>query len=66
MIIKFSHTFLFFSSFSLIACISPPTPLFAARPEENASKSKDSPPEKTVVKERILEKIDLSKGIKAR
>ncbi|XP_029979718.1 serine/threonine-protein kinase MAK isoform X2 [Sphaeramia orbicularis] len=29
---------------------------------ENASKSVDSPPEKTVVKERILEKIDLSKG----
>ncbi|XP_068437652.1 serine/threonine-protein kinase MAK isoform X4 [Clinocottus analis] len=30
--------------------------------EESASKSEDSPPEKTVVKERILEKIDLSKG----
>ncbi|XP_033988263.1 serine/threonine-protein kinase MAK [Trematomus bernacchii] len=29
---------------------------------DNASKSDDSPPEKTVVKERILEKIDLSKG----
>ncbi|XP_018533116.1 serine/threonine-protein kinase MAK isoform X2 [Lates calcarifer] len=34
----------------------------AARLEENTSKSVDSPPEKTVVKERILEKIDLSKG----
>ncbi|XP_034717936.1 serine/threonine-protein kinase MAK isoform X1 [Etheostoma cragini] len=33
-----------------------------ANAEENASKSEDSPPEKTVVKERILEKIDLSKG----
>ncbi|XP_027130273.1 serine/threonine-protein kinase MAK isoform X2 [Larimichthys crocea] len=33
-----------------------------ANAEENASKSVDSPPEKTVVKERILEKIDLSKG----
>ncbi|XP_040022730.2 serine/threonine-protein kinase MAK isoform X3 [Gasterosteus aculeatus] len=30
--------------------------------EENASKCVDSAPEKTVVKERILEKIDLSKG----
>ncbi|KAL6098002.1 cilk1 [Pungitius sinensis] len=30
--------------------------------EENASKCVDSPPEKTVVKERILEKINLSKG----
>ncbi|KAM6971248.1 serine/threonine-protein kinase MAK isoform 5-T6 [Tautogolabrus adspersus] len=30
--------------------------------EENASKSMDSPQEKTIVKERILEKIDLSKG----
>ncbi|KAK2859336.1 hypothetical protein Q5P01_003956 [Channa striata] len=30
--------------------------------EENASKSVDSPPETTFVKERILEKIDLSKG----
>ncbi|XP_033494520.1 serine/threonine-protein kinase MAK isoform X2 [Epinephelus lanceolatus] len=30
--------------------------------EENGSKSEDSPPEKSVVKERILEKIDLSKG----
>ncbi|XP_068565804.1 serine/threonine-protein kinase MAK isoform X1 [Cebidichthys violaceus] len=30
--------------------------------EENASKCEDSPPEKTVAKERILEKIDLSKG----
>ncbi|KAM8823645.1 serine/threonine-protein kinase MAK isoform 5-T11 [Spinachia spinachia] len=30
--------------------------------EENASKCVDSPPEKTVVKERMLEKIDLSKG----
>ncbi|XP_035475309.2 serine/threonine-protein kinase MAK isoform X3 [Scophthalmus maximus] len=30
--------------------------------EENASKSVDSPQEKMVVKERILEKIDLSKG----
>ncbi|XP_032359718.1 serine/threonine-protein kinase MAK isoform X1 [Etheostoma spectabile] len=33
-----------------------------ANAEENASKSEDSPPEKSVVKERILEKIDLSKG----
>ncbi|XP_039645936.1 serine/threonine-protein kinase MAK isoform X2 [Perca fluviatilis] len=33
-----------------------------ANAEENASKSEDSPSEKTVVKERILEKIDLSKG----
>ncbi|TDG97121.1 hypothetical protein EPR50_G00223050 [Perca flavescens] len=33
-----------------------------ANAEENASKSEDSPPEKTVVKERILEKLDLSKG----
>ncbi|XP_074477504.1 serine/threonine-protein kinase MAK isoform X1 [Sebastes fasciatus] len=33
-----------------------------ANAEENASKSEDSPPQKTVVKERILEKIDLSKG----
>ncbi|XP_044032979.1 serine/threonine-protein kinase MAK isoform X4 [Siniperca chuatsi] len=33
-----------------------------ANAEENASKFVDSPPEKTVVKERILEKIDLSKG----
>ncbi|KAK5898356.1 hypothetical protein CgunFtcFv8_015780 [Champsocephalus gunnari] len=33
-----------------------------AKAEDNASKSDDSPPEKTVVKERILEKIDLSKG----
>nr|CBN81829.1 Serine/threonine-protein kinase MAK [Dicentrarchus labrax] len=31
-------------------------------PEENYSKSVDSPPEKTLVKERVLEKIDLSKG----
>ena len=31
--------------------------------KESASKSEDSPPEKSVVKERILEKIDLSKGI---
>ncbi|XP_054479269.1 serine/threonine-protein kinase MAK [Anoplopoma fimbria] len=30
--------------------------------EESASNSEASPPEKTVVKERILEKIDLSKG----
>ncbi|KAG7216798.1 hypothetical protein INR49_021196 [Caranx melampygus] len=30
--------------------------------EESPSKSEDSPPEKTVVKERVLEKIDLSKG----
>ncbi|XP_062235660.1 serine/threonine-protein kinase MAK isoform X4 [Platichthys flesus] len=30
--------------------------------EESSSKSVDSPQEKTVVKERILEKIDLSKG----
>lgn len=34
--------------------------------EENASKCVDSAPEKTVVKERILEKIDLSKGISSR
>ncbi|XP_023272649.1 serine/threonine-protein kinase MAK-like isoform X2 [Seriola lalandi dorsalis] len=34
----------------------------AVRVEENTSKSVDNPPEKTVVKERILEKIDLSKG----
>ncbi|XP_051796483.1 serine/threonine-protein kinase MAK isoform X2 [Acanthochromis polyacanthus] len=33
-----------------------------ANAEENATKSEDSPPEKTIVKERILEKIDLSKG----
>ncbi|XP_030612816.1 serine/threonine-protein kinase MAK isoform X11 [Archocentrus centrarchus] len=33
-----------------------------ANAEETAAKSLDSPPEKTVVKERILEKIDLSKG----
>ncbi|XP_032406864.1 serine/threonine-protein kinase MAK isoform X9 [Xiphophorus hellerii] len=33
-----------------------------ANAEENATKSVDSTPEKTVVKERILEKIDLSKG----
>ncbi|XP_070842422.1 serine/threonine-protein kinase MAK isoform X1 [Chaetodon trifascialis] len=33
-----------------------------ANADENASQSVDSPPEKTVVKERILEKIDLSKG----
>nr|XP_046227657.1 serine/threonine-protein kinase MAK isoform X10 [Scatophagus argus] len=33
-----------------------------ANAEENVSKCVDSPPEKTVVKERILEKIDLSKG----
>ncbi|XP_041823818.1 serine/threonine-protein kinase MAK isoform X2 [Melanotaenia boesemani] len=33
-----------------------------ANAAENASKSADSTPEKTVVKERILEKIDLSKG----
>ncbi|KAM9332942.1 serine/threonine-protein kinase MAK isoform 2-T2 [Pholidichthys leucotaenia] len=33
-----------------------------ANAEENVAKSEDSPPEKTVVKERILEKIDLSKG----
>ncbi|XP_059183212.1 serine/threonine-protein kinase MAK [Centropristis striata] len=33
-----------------------------ANAEENASKSEDSPPEKSVVKERILEKIDVSKG----
>lgn len=31
--------------------------------EENTTKSVDSTPEKAVVKERILEKIDLSKGI---
>lgn len=31
--------------------------------EENSTKSSDSTPEKTIVKERILEKIDLSKGI---
>ncbi|XP_041817109.1 serine/threonine-protein kinase MAK isoform X2 [Chelmon rostratus] len=37
-------------------------PVTRANAEENASKSEDSPPEKTVVKERILEKIDLSKG----
>lgn len=36
------------------------------RLEENPSKSVDSPSEKTVVKERILEKIDLSKGISFR
>lgn len=35
---------------------------FAVRVEESPSKSDDSPPEKTVVKERVLEKIDLSKG----
>ncbi|XP_024135749.1 serine/threonine-protein kinase MAK isoform X5 [Oryzias melastigma] len=33
-----------------------------ANAEENSAKSSDSTPEKTVVKERILEKIDLSKG----
>ncbi|XP_028289261.1 serine/threonine-protein kinase MAK isoform X2 [Parambassis ranga] len=33
-----------------------------ANAEENATKSVDSTPEKAVVKERILEKIDLSKG----
>ncbi|KAM4718967.1 serine/threonine-protein kinase MAK isoform 2-T2 [Anableps anableps] len=33
-----------------------------ANAEENATKSVDSTPEKTVIKERILEKIDLSKG----
>uniref|UniRef100_UPI0037E78E16 serine/threonine-protein kinase MAK n=1 Tax=Semicossyphus pulcher TaxID=241346 RepID=UPI0037E78E16 len=33
-----------------------------ANAEENASKSVESPQEKTIVKERILEKIDLSKG----
>ncbi|KAM4606237.1 serine/threonine-protein kinase MAK [Polymixia lowei] len=33
-----------------------------ANPEESASKSTDSPSEKTVVKERILEKIDPSRG----
>ncbi len=57
----FFSEFSSFSSFFLIACVSPPTLLFAVRLE--ASKSEDSPPEKTVVKERILEKIDLSKGI---
>jgi len=34
--------------------------------EENATKSVASTPEKSVVKERILEKIDLSKGISIR
>uniref|UniRef100_A0A3P8RQI7 non-specific serine/threonine protein kinase n=1 Tax=Amphiprion percula TaxID=161767 RepID=A0A3P8RQI7_AMPPE len=33
-----------------------------ANAEENATKSEDSPPEKTIMKERVLEKIDLSKG----
>ncbi|RVE58913.1 hypothetical protein OJAV_G00199120 [Oryzias javanicus] len=33
-----------------------------ANAEENSAKSSDSAPEKTIVKERILEKIDLSKG----
>lgn len=31
--------------------------------EDTAAKCLDSPPDKTVVKERILQKIDLSKGI---
>ncbi|XP_029313103.1 serine/threonine-protein kinase MAK isoform X2 [Cottoperca gobio] len=33
-----------------------------SKAEDNASKSEDSPPEKMLVKERIQEKIDLSKG----
>lgn len=37
--------------------------IFAEWLEDTAAKSLDSPAEKTVVKERILEKIDLSKGI---
>lgn len=35
---------------------------FGVRLEENTSKPVDSPPERAFVKERILEKIDLSKG----
>lgn len=31
--------------------------------EKDPSRSRDSPPGKAVVKERILEKFDLSKGI---
>lgn len=36
---------------------------FLTELEENVSKPKDNAPGKAVVKERVLEKIDLSKGI---
>lgn len=62
-LIHFSvHSFSFLSCCSLACCFCS----FAVSLEENASKSEESPPEKTVVKERILEKIDLSKGISFR
>lgn len=52
-----THSFFpFFSNFHLP--ISASTKL-----EKDPSKSRDSPPEKAVVKERIPEKFDFSKGI---
>lgn len=62
-LIHFSVFSFSFVSDCLLACFFC---FFAVSLEENASKSEESPPEKTVVKERILEKIDLSKGISFR
>lgn len=65
MIVFFFMFCQFFSYFFLNACICS-NPTLPGILEDNASSSLDSPQEKTIIKERILEKIDLSKGISLR